>query len=341
MTYDPILYPWAQCLQPGMTISQTPGYATGEYLSLFEERRFAAIDDAVGELRYYVYDPTRHGWPEDRQYPVIFALHGAGNALAGKLAVNYAGMELFASPAYQQKMGGAYIICPLANECRDELGRSQMTWMTPQAPGVLTGYSDRLLSLMKGHESSRIAALMGAESIYTASLLALLTEVREQFSCAGRTLLAGSSAGGYAAWRLLEAAMERFDAALLMAPAYLPSERLLERLDQQGLPVLLCHGRHDELVPFSLTVEPHLSRYDAMRNVLTFLPELVFNRDGSVASNISGIQMGQHCINNAVQNDLLLEDGTPMCSFLPRGVTGWIRESLGQHSSIEGKKNEK
>ena len=329
MKLDKTLYPWADAMEPGMTVGEAPGYATGEYLDLFEEHVFPAVDEAVGDLRYYVYDPTLHGLPQDRQYPVIFALHGAGNALAGKLAVNYSGMELFASPAYQQRMGGAYIVCPLANEYRKEDGSSAGTWMTPRAAGDLSGYSEALQAFAKENIHGRLLDMLGAESIYTETLLALLSHVRAGFSCAGKTLVTGSSAGGYGAWRLLNAAPERFDAALLMAPAYLPSEKLLDQLQARKLPMLLCHGLHDELVPFQLTVRPHLERYAAMENVQTFLPKLVLNRDGSVASNISGIQMGQHCINNAIQNDLMLADGTPMCAELPQGVTGWIRDTVG------------
>lgn len=328
MKLDPALYPWAQLLKEGMTVGENPGYAVGEYLSLFEERAFAAIDPAVGDLRYYVYDPTHHGMPEDRPYPVIFALHGAGNALAGKVAVNYAGMELFASPEYQQRLGGAYIVCPMANEWRGEDGASRGTWMTPKSPGDLTGYSPALRKLAEGYGNTRIRSLMGTESVYTASLLALLKEARSSFTCPGKILAAGSSAGGYGTWTLLNAAPELFDAALLMAPAYLPPEALLEKLEAQGLPLLLCHGENDELVPFQLTVAPHLPRYEAMPNVTLYLPELVLNRDGSAASNISGIQMGQHCINNAVQNDLRFADGSPMCPELPDGVTGWLRQHL-------------
>ena len=328
MKPDPKLYPWADRLAPGMTIGSDPGYPVGEYLNLFEERTFPAIDPAVGDLTCYVYDPTRHGMPADRPYPVLFALHGAGNALAGKLAVNYSGMERFASPDYQQKLGGAYIVCPLANEYRGEDGSSRNTWMTPRAPGNMDGYSPALRRLAEGMGNTRLRALLGAESVYTVTLLALLREVRSSFNCPGKTLLAGTSAGGYAAWTLLEAAPELFDAALLMAPAYLPPDTLVEKLAAQGLPMLLCHGRHDELVPFAWTVEPHLLRYRAMPNLTLYLPELVMNRDGSVASNLSGIQMGQHCINNAVQNDLRFADGTPMCALLPEGVTGWMRRHL-------------
>lgn len=328
MALDPSLYPWAYLMDDTMTISENPGYAAGEYLSLFEERRFTAIDPAVGDLRYYVYDPTHHGMPEGHRYPVIFALHGAGNALAGKIAVNYAGMELFASPEYQQRLGGAYIVCPMANEYRSQDGSSCGTWMTPKAPGDLSGYSPALRRLAEGISNPFLKRLLGAESVYTASLLALLQEARSSFVCPGKTLVAGSSAGGYGAWTLLAAAPEQFDAALLMAPAYLPPDTLVSKLAEQDLPLLLCHGRHDELVPFSWTVEPHLPRYGAMPHVTLYLPELVFNRDGSVASNISGRQMGQHCINNAVQNDLRFADGSPMCAALPDGVTGWMRRHL-------------
>lgn len=330
MSLDRTLYPWADFMTETMTVSEEPGYPVGAYLDLFEEHSFAAADETVGNLRYYVYDPTQHGWPADRKYPVIFALHGAGNAMAGKLAVNYSGMEMFASPEYQQRMGGAYIVCPLANEYAGENGRSQGTWMTVKAPGELDEYSARLQSLIEGHRNrgSHLAHICGAESIYTASLLGLLKEVRAGFSCAGKTLLTGTSAGGFAAWRLLNASMELFDAAILMAPAYLPSEKLLDRLEACGLPILLCHARHDELVSFGFTVQPHVERYASMTNVQTWLPELIFTRDGGVASNIAGVQMGQHCINNAVQNDLRFADGRLMNPELPEGVTGWIREKL-------------
>ncbi|MBE5778204.1 MAG: hypothetical protein E7331_02595 [Clostridiales bacterium] len=331
MTLDKTLYPWADAMSDDMTVGTDSGYPTGAYLDLFEERTFAAIDETVGDLRYYVYDPTLNGMPRDRKYPVIFGLHGAGNALAGKVAVNYAGMEMFASPEYQQRIGGAYIVCPLANEYEGEGGKTAMTWMTIKAPGDLSEYSAKLQSLVEGyrHQDSFVARIVGAESVYTASLLKLLEEARASFTCAGKTLLTGSSAGGYASWRLLNAAMDRFDAAILMAPAYLPSEKLLERLEARGIPVLLCHARHDEVIPFDLTIRPHLERYAAMANVQTFLPELVFNRDGSVASNIAGtVQMGQHCINNALQNDLKFADGRLMNPELPEGVTGWMREKL-------------
>ncbi len=39
-----------------------------------------------------------------------------------------------------------------------------------------------------------------------------------------------------------------------------------------------------------------------------------------------GIEMGQHCIINAIQGNLIYTDGTCYNEILPNGVTGWIRE---------------
>ena len=36
--------------------------------------------------------------------------------------------------------------------------------------------------------------------------------------------------------------------------------------------------------------------------------------------------MGQHCLMNAIQSNLMFDDGTPMEPRLPRGVTGWIAD---------------
>ncbi len=36
--------------------------------------------------------------------------------------------------------------------------------------------------------------------------------------------------------------------------------------------------------------------------------------------------MGQHCLMNAIQSNLMFDDGTPMEERLPGGVTAWIKE---------------
>ena len=38
--------------------------------------------------------------------------------------------------------------------------------------------------------------------------------------------------------------------------------------------------------------------------------------------------MGQHCLMNGIQSNLMFLDGTPMDERLPNGVTGWMAEEL-------------
>ena len=55
------------------------------------------------------------------------------------------------------------------------------------------------------------------------------------------------------------------------------------------------------------------------------LPDFVRRADGGIASNIgSGFQMGQHCINDIIQENLFFLDGRPMDPRHPGGVTAWI-----------------
>ena len=78
----------------------------------------------VGDMVYYFYDPTKHGYAADKKYPLLIFLHGAGNSFQKEICINYSGGELYASSDYQEKLGGAYVLIPLANEKRDEEGRT-------------------------------------------------------------------------------------------------------------------------------------------------------------------------------------------------------------------------
>ncbi|MDD2647783.1 MAG: hypothetical protein PHI27_10555 [Eubacteriales bacterium] len=333
MKLDKKLYPWADCLSDDDFISDTPSYTGGEFLNLFEDRLFTGADKSVGALRYYVYDPTKHGFPASGKYPVIFALHGAGGSLVGKTAVGWAGAETFASPEYQRRMGGAYIVCPLANEKADKQGAKRMCWTTPIADGGLCGYPQSIADALQPFMERRkfIVTLLGVNSVYTASLLRLLSEALASFTSCGKVVLFGSSAGGYAAWRMLITAPERFCAALLIGAAYLPSPDELEKVSAAGVKLLIYNGVHDELVDYSFFIEPILPYLRKMPRVQLLLPELLRNADGGVASNIAGgVQMGQHCGNNIVSQDLMYLTGEPMADVCPRGVTGWIKDVCGE-----------
>lgn len=316
--------PWASKLKANDFISSTTSYSYGKFLNLFEDRIFEGCDKRVGSVRYYVYDPTHHGAPKDKTYPVLFALHGAGGSRVGKLAINWAAAEMFATPEYQQKIGGAYIVCPLANETGDEY--YDMTWMTPLPGGSTEGYAPEVCRVIERYSRNwpELISLLGVNSVYTESLFRVLEEARTTFAHPGKNVLMGTSAGGYGAWRMLLSAPERFAAAVIMAGAYLPSTAELQQIKNAKIKLLLCHALYDECVPFDLVIRPNLVQLCQMPDVTCYFPELVHNGDHGVSSNISGIEMGQHCINNEISQNLIYDDGTLYDERFPDGATGWI-----------------
>lgn len=336
---DKPVIPWLDRLKESDFVTEKLPYIPGKYFDLFEERLFKTNDNAVGDLRYYVYDPTEHGYSKHATYPVIYAFHGSSASLYGITAVNWAGVEYFASTEYQKKMGGAYIICPLANEYK-EGEETKHTWMTPleseaselidsettSNSGNLKDYSEETIKELRitlGEGAERLFTLLGTNSVYTKHLKALFDEAVSSFTCAGKTVVFGTSAGGYCAWRYI--ITYAVDAALIMAPAYLPSYKELELLEARSTNIWICQGVADELVAYDFSVKPILEKLKSMKNVSLYLPELVRMPDRGVYSNPAGIEMGQHCINNAAQCDFMYEDGTPMDENHPQGVTGWIK----------------
>ena len=219
-------YPWADQLSPDDRVSSDTGYSVGDYLPLFEEHEY--VCDAC-RLRYYLYDPFAHGTAPHGPCKVILALHGAGNALSGKVAVNYAAAEHFASPQRQAALGGAYILVPMANETRAADGHAQGTWATFEGEAHPEQYSARVQSLIPAM-GPRFAARLGTQSVYTAPLLGLMEDFRRSHPQAGPVLLMGTSAGGYGAWSLLQAAPERFAGAILMGAAHLPPTTVVDDL---------------------------------------------------------------------------------------------------------------
>ena len=320
-------YPWAKYLLPDDFISPAPGYDTEPCLAMFEKRTFASVDDRVGDLTYYFYDPTEHGYPKDGKYPLIFSLHGAGGALQGITAVAWSGAAMYASPAYQERMGGAYILCPLANEERAEDGSLKMLWMTPSGPSDKDMYLPEILDQIRPYlKDHRIAALLGTDTIYAETLHRLLHSTLEQYPAIRSTVLFGTSSGGYGGWRMLINHPEDFRLAVLMAGAYLPATCELQKVEDSGCEVLICHSRNDEAVPFDLATEPNMPFFERSRHFRTYCPVLFRRADRGVASNAgSGFEMGQHCINDLVQEDLMFADGTPCDPGVPEGITGLIR----------------
>ena len=257
----------------------------------------------------------------------MFALHGSGSSFVGKTAISWAGAERLASPEWQEAVGGMYIIVPLANESRDSEGDTQHTWMTPVSGKPYDGYMAEEIERIPHHE--HWGSLCGNDSVYTKTLMALLRSECEKHPAIGRKIVSGASAGGYGAWRMIISHPDAFDAALFMAGAYIPSLRELKILENAGMRLWICHGRRDECVPFDMVIRPILPILQGMPGTELYLPDFVRRANGCVASNLSGIQMGQHCINDEMQEKLMFLDGTPRDPLHPEGFIGWLKKVTG------------
>lgn len=135
----------------------------------------------------------------------------------------------------------------------------------------------------------------------------------------------GASSGGYFTWQLLEDYIGYFDGAIPISSGYLPSCETLDRISESGVSLVIAHGRHDEMAVFEDCIQPHIEKLSQLKNCICFFPEWVYNGDGGLSSVFYGFEMGQHCMINWVQNNLVFDDGTPADERLPHGVTGWIK----------------
>ena len=286
---------WAKFMKDGEFISYYSTYKAKIYFDLFDEYTYPCAE--TGDLTYYVYDPVKHGAPADRKYPVLMWLHGASNATDGIKCIMCCGAEQYASPKYQQLMGGgAYIIVPLANEKRLENGELTGTWAKEYAAPV--------------------------KGIYDQVCAAHAANI-------GKKFVMGASAGGYFTWQMLEDYTDFFDGAIPMASFYVPSDEALDRISASGVQLIIAHGQHDELADYNVCILPRIDKLQSMPNCICFFPEWVYNGDGGISSVHYGIEMGQHCMINWMQANLMFDSGKPADERLPDGITGWIRAVCG------------
>lgn len=283
---------WAKDIPEGDFISHFPSYVGGKYFHLYDEYSFPS--EKTGAIRYYVFDPIKHGADPEGKYPVLFFFHGQGNSMDGIMAINYSMAEFFATDDYQKTMGGAYIVVPLANENRNETGKVEHGW----GPD----YAETIMELKR--------------SFY-----------REHSENAGKSFFLGTSAGGFFVWGLLAEYSKEIDVAVPVAGGNIPGDSKLDEIRANGTVILTMHGKHDELVPFNEVVTPHIDKLLSLDNVSTYYPDWVRNGDGGIAQMNPWVEMGQHCLNNQVTSNLMFTDGTSYDSELfPDGMTGWIRD---------------
>ncbi len=284
---------WAKLLPEGEFISYLPSYTGGKYFDLFDEYVYPC--EETGDITYYVYDPVKHGADPDGRYPVLLWLHGATNALNGKFCICNCGGELFASPEYQREMGGAYVVVPLANEKTDESG------------ALVETFSEKYFAPLKG----------------------IVERVCDD-GRAGKVFAMGGSLGGWVTWKLAEKFPESFNAIIPISTGYVPTDGRLENIARHNIKVYFTLGKHDETLEFDRDIAPRIQKMEEL-GFMYFFPDWVKNGDGGVASLFYGWEMGQHCMINQVQANLMYDDGTPYDERLPRGVCGWIR------SVVDGK----
>lgn len=284
---------WARFLPEGEFISYLPSYEGGKYFDLFDEYVYESPE--TGDITYYLFDPVKHGADPVGEYPVLLWLHGATNGLNGKFCISNCGGELFASPKYQSEMGGgAYIIVPLANEKLDDSGK------------LVETFNEKYLKPIKG-----------------------ITERVRENKQAGKLFAMGGSLGSWMTWKFAEKYPELLCGIIPVSTEYVPTDGRLENIARHNISVFVTIGRHDETLDFEKSIAPRIPKMEEL-GFLTYFPEWVKNGDGGVASLFYGWEMGQHCMINQIQANLLYDDGKPYFEGLPDGVTGWIKLVAGE-----------
>ena len=288
------LPPWANLIPKDSFISYAPTYKVGEYFNRFHKEHFKP--ENFDELTFYYYDPTEHGYPKDKTYPLITFLHGTSNALEGDICINYAGAEFYSKEEYQKTLGGAYLLIPLANEYRDKEGNVRGSWSETPRPAVYELISDFIKKQMNRN-------------------------------CA-KNILIGNSSGAYMTFKLCNEYTSFFDIIIPVGACEIPDDKMLDLYDQENVTLFYAIGKHDELNDFQTLVVPRLERLKKMKNCFIYTPDWVKNGDGGIASIFAGIEMGQHCLVNPMHCNLMFDDGTPMDPRLPNGVTGWLADLI-------------
>lgn len=294
MENEKVLPPWADEMPEGAFITCGPTYKVGGYFDRFHQDVFK--NPAQGEMKYYFFDPTEHGFPADRKYPLIIFLHGVGNALEGDICINFTGAEFFAKDDYQNDFGGAYLLIPIANERREEPNES------------ITGFWD---------------------DSYVEPLYDLINHfIREKTPGVTKKILLGNSAGGLMSYKMVNRYTEFFNALIPVGSGAIPDDETLDRYDDNDVHLFVAMCKRDEFHDYALEIKPREERLRRMKHCFLFTPEWTYSGNHGIQSIIVNIEIGQHCLINPIHANLKFDDGTVMDERLPRGITGWIDDVI-------------
>ncbi len=324
--------PWVNEIPEGDFISPYPTYKNGQCLDRFEKKSFSI--SFKKELKYYVFDPTLHGFSKDGVYPVLTFFHGTNNSFVGDLCINFTGAELFASDDYQASMGGAYIIVPIANEYRNAawhiktflLKVQRRFSLTKKIPEPVKNLIVRILNKIINNRRLRGRTKGTWSQKYAKPVHSLLSEVIAGFGkSAGPVFLLGNSVGGAFLLKLMETYPDAYDAAVPCGNLCFGDGTVLDKIDEKNKYLFFAHAKRDELHGYK-EYAPWLDRLQKMKHCFLYTPEWVRNGDKGIASIETIPEQGQHCLINSIQANLMFDDGTPMDERLPDGMTGWIKQ---------------
>lgn len=285
-------YPWEADLPAGAVVADQSSLlvrgAAGS-IRLFEEKIFSNPGSELGDITYYLYDPTLHGFPAGGNYPISVWLHGLACGAMGKINIPMTGAGTFASDKYQQELGGMYIIVPIANEFVEpwcEKYVDPLTKLIAQEREAL-GTSGKLILCGTSMGGRMITHLLESNLEITDGVFwmspALLPD-RETVERYGKA--------GLHMWLLWGLHDEVITSPEMIFPNGPEEYRDIPNLD------------------------------------LTLL-EWVYNGDGSIASSQGyGQEQGQHATNLQAIRNYIREDGTPDDPLHPMGLSGWMLDVL-------------
>lgn len=312
-------YPWAEDLKESDIVTDIDGDALlasyDDVMALFDEYTFKAINPDVGDVTYYVYDPTAHGFPVDGSYPVVMWLHGRDNAFLGRRVIAAGGAAGMATTEAQAELGGMYIICPLANEDKESAG-----WWVQHSEGAK---SDNPKDLIEG------------DGIYNTSLKGILDEVKANNPSINDTLfMAGTSAGGMCIGSFMKKYHDSIHVdGIFWMSTIIPTAEAVKQYSDEGTHMWFEISKHDELgFYYSNFPEGDTSAYQNIENFELTDFDWIRCADKSIASCYLGVYQGQHCSCFQVNHNLMFDDNTPYDESHPRGVTGWFHSVIDSNT---------
>jgi len=262
---------------------------------LFDNRQGPAIEGRH-QIDYHVFSPAK-GDADTTRYPVFIWLHGMGHGNCFRQPVRGSDVANFASPKYQAKFSGAYIVVPRANEDLGQMATNNFFWYTNSwLSGV---YVEGGLP-----PKSQIPELVAA-------IRQFLQEESKNIDTS-RIYLSGFSAGGYMTWQTLLAMPDTFAAAAPICHAMFVQTDYVNTI-----PLWLICGEKDELCMHYVahTIDKLQDTHKA--EFRTTILKDVLNPDYTPA-------VSQHHSWVPVTFDMLYNDGKPYDEKYPQGFINWL-----------------